>query len=126
MADAEPMLARLVRSWIAMAFLAGVPASPYMRCRQGRRAQLHGTRDGTRANRVQLATGAGGGGRDQPLTDGSTPGTRLDRHGLHCWRAGGSMHAPALLIVIPSSPSSPSSEASGEGHRLFGRLYQFR
>ena len=66
LADPEPMLARLVRGCIALAFTACVPA---VACShrlaepvKGQRAQLHDTGVATRANCVQIAADASRGG----------------------------------------------------------------
>ena len=70
LADTEPMLARLIRGCIALAFTATVPA---VACShrlaepvKGQRAQLHDTGVATRANCVQIATDATGGGPGRP------------------------------------------------------------
>ena len=65
LADPEPPRLRPVRGCIALAFTARVHAVARSHDRLaevfplGRRGQLHGTSDGTRANRVQVAPGTG-------------------------------------------------------------------
>ena len=70
LADPEPMLARLARGWIALAFTACVPADQSSHrladVVKERRTHLHASSDGTRANRVQLATDTSGGGPGRP------------------------------------------------------------
>ena len=71
LADPEPMLARLVRSCIALAFTASVPADqsshrPADDPVKERRTQLHDSSNGTRANCVQIATDATRGGPGRP------------------------------------------------------------
>ena len=64
-AGPEPITACLARGCIALAFTARVHAVARSHDRLaevfplGRRGQLHGTSDGTRANRVQVAPGTG-------------------------------------------------------------------
>ena len=67
LADPEPMLARLVRGCIALAFTAGVRAVATSHCltdpvKGSKLSLLHDDSNGTRANRVQLATDTGRGG----------------------------------------------------------------
>ena len=71
LAAPEPMLARLVRGCIALAFTSGVRAvasshrladDPV----KERRTHLHDSSNGTRANHVQLATYTGKGGPGRP------------------------------------------------------------
>ena len=67
LADPEPMLARLVRGCIALAFTACVLAVACSHrlvdaVKGGEVTQLHGTGDGTRANCVLIATDGGRGG----------------------------------------------------------------
>ena len=63
LADPEPMLARLVRGCIALAFTGLLAysllhaATALLIPRQGQLAQLHDTSDATRATHVQIATG---------------------------------------------------------------------
>ena len=63
LAGPEPMLPRLVRGCIALAFTACVlavglhAATALLIPRQGQLAQLHDTSDATRATHVQIATG---------------------------------------------------------------------
>ena len=88
------MLARLVRGCIALAFAAGVravllqPATALLiPSRAASSRQLHDTGVAARANCVQIAADATGGGPGRPCADDSSPGTRLHRPGLHCWCA---------------------------------------
>ena len=66
LADPEPMLARMVRGCIALAFTAGVRAvaSSHRLAEpvKGQRAQLHYTGVAARANCVQIAADAALGG----------------------------------------------------------------
>ena len=70
LADPEPMLARLIRGCIALAFTAGVRAvaSSHRRADSVKelRTELHDTGVATRANYVQIAADATGGGPGGP------------------------------------------------------------
>ena len=72
LADPKPILPRLVRGCIALAFTACVPADQSSHCQHAsavkreRRAQLHGTGVRTRANCVQIATDGDRGGHGRP------------------------------------------------------------
>ena len=103
----ESVAAGLVSGCIAIAVTAGVRAAPCMRCRQGQRAQLHSTSIKRRANPLQLATVAGGGGDGRRRAHASSPGTQLDSHGLSCWRARFPIHA------MPSRAASSATWHEG-------------
>ena len=71
LADPEPMLARLVRGCIALAFTAGVRAVATSHrladpVKGSKLSLLHDGSNGTRANRVQLATDTGRDGPGRP------------------------------------------------------------
>ena len=82
------MLSRLVRGCIAMAFTSLLVCVQLHRLadivKGGEAAQLHDTSNGTRANRVLLATDTGVDVPGRRCADAISSGTRLHRYGLHC------------------------------------------